>query len=182
MSETGSAPSAGRTLIGELLREEARLLPRLADVLRFRGAIYREIEEDPNAIPGAFAVVLMSSLLAGLGQATIAGLFLGVAGALTVWALSSGLVWLSATLILGRRPDYARLLRALGFAYAWNGLGILGFLPYVGTFIEWAAFLLWGASLVLATEPAVGCTRRQAMGITVLALSIPVAVLLGLFR
>jgi hypothetical protein len=76
--------------------------------------------------------VLGASLLAGLGQGTIAGIFLGVAGALVVWAFSSALVWMAAIPVLGRTADYAIVLRCLGFAYAWNSLAILGFLPLIG--------------------------------------------------
>jgi hypothetical protein len=180
MSDPESVENEG--FLAELLREEARLLPRLAEVFRFHTDVYREIEEDPNAIPGAFAVVLATSILAGLGQGTIAGIFLGVAGALVVWAFSSALVWVAAIPVLGRTADYAILLRCLGFAYAWNSLAILGFLPLIGILFQWGALGLWGASLVLATEQALGSTRQQAIGICILALGIPVLLLFGVFR
>jgi hypothetical protein len=174
--------SARRTFLEELLREEARLLPRLAQVFRLRQDVYREIEQDPNAIPGAFAVVLATSVLAGLGSDTPREILLGVAGALVVWLMSSGLVWAIAALILDRTPDYARLLRCLGFAYAWNALGVLAFLPWIGELFRWAAFGLWSASLVLATQAAVGSSRAQTLVICALALGIPILLLFGIFR
>jgi hypothetical protein len=170
------------SFLAELLQEEARLLPRLTEVFRFHTDVYREIEEDPNAIPGAFAVVLATSVFAGLGQGTIAGIFLGVAGALVIWGLSSALVWVAAIPVLGRTVDYALLLRCLGFAYAWNSLAILGFLPLIGFLFQWGALGLWGVSLVLATEQALESTRKQAIGICALALGIPVLLLFGIFR
>jgi hypothetical protein len=169
-------------VLAELLREEARLLPRLSGVFRFDPAVYREIEEDANAIPGAFAVVLVTSVLSGLGQTSLAGIFLGIAGALLVWGIASTLVWAAAGVVLGRVPDYARLLRCLGFAYAWNALSIGSFLPGLGALLVWAGFLLWAAALVLATREALQATQQQAILICLVALVLPLMVLLGVLR
>ncbi|MEE8557833.1 MAG: hypothetical protein V3T14_08100 [Myxococcota bacterium] len=167
--------------LSELLREEAQLVPRLLRVFRFDSSVFREIEEDPNAIPGAFAVVLATSVLSGLGHPSVASVFLGIAGALIVWALSSALVWGGAALVLGG-ADYSRLLRCLGFAYAWNALALGGFLPFLGPVFQWAGLGLWAAALVLATREALRSTTSQALVICAVALALPVAVLFGLFR
>jgi hypothetical protein len=169
-------------VLADLLREEARLFPRLVGVFRFDAAVYREIEADANAIPGAFAVVFATAVLAGLGQASPAAIFLGIAGAVLVWGLSSALVWLAGAIVLGRVPDYARLLRCLGFAYAWNGLALAGFLPWIGSLIQWAGFLLWAAALVLATREALQATQRQAILICLVALALPIALFVGVLR
>jgi hypothetical protein len=171
-----SDPSQAGGILTELLREEARLIPRLKGVFRFDAAVYREIETDPNAIPGAFTVVLAASLLAGLGRSSLAGIFLGVAGAVLFWVLCSALIWAVAAVVLGRIPDYARLVRCLGFAYAWNALSICALLPWVGSLIEWAAALLWTASAVVATQEALETTPNQVFLICVLALALPLLV------
>ncbi len=170
------------TFLTELLRVERRLVPRLAGVLRFDEAIYREIDEDPNAVPGAFAVVLASSIFVGLGQASLPGMFLGIVGALFAWVLSSALVWGAAALVLDGRPDYARLLRCLGFAYAWNALAIGTFVPVLGVLIEWAALALWGLSLVLAARAALHTSMRQSIGICAAAVLVPITLLFWIFR
>ena len=172
----------GGTFLTELLREDRRLVPRLTGVFRFDDAVYREIDEDPNAIPGAFAVVLASSVLAGLGQASLPGILLGIAGALFVWVLSSALVWGAASLLRAEAPEYARLLRCLGFAYAWNAVAVGAFLPLLGVLVEWAAFALWGFSLLLATRAALRVEMDQAIKICGAALLVPLLLLFWIFR
>ena len=167
--------------LSDLFREEWQLVPRLLRVFRFDSKVFREIEEDPNAIPGAFAVVLATSVLSGLGQPSIASVFLGIAGALIVWALSSALIWGGAALLVGG-ADYSRLLRCLGFAYGWNAVGLLGFLPFLGPVFQWAGLGLWGAALVVATREALRSTTNQALVICSVALVLPVVALFGLFR
>jgi hypothetical protein len=51
-----------------LFRAERRLGQRLQGVIRFDPAIYREIQADVHAIPQSIAVVVATSLLAGLGR------------------------------------------------------------------------------------------------------------------
>ena len=172
----------GGTFLTELLREERRLIPRLAGVFRFDEAVYREIDDDPSAIPGAFAVVLATSILAALGQGSLPAILLGIVGALFVWVLSSGLLWGAAALVVDTPPDYARLLRCLGFPYAWNVVAIGAFLPGVGPLVEWAALGLWGYSLFLAIRTILGVSMNEALGICGAALLPPVLLLFWIFR
>ncbi len=171
-----SDPSQPAGILTELLREEARLIPRLRGVFRFDASVYREIEKDPNAIPAAFTVVLAASVLAGFGRTSLAGIFLGVALAVLFWGLCSALIWAVAAVVLGRVPDYARLVRCLGFAYAWNALWICALLPWIGSLFEWAAALLWTASAVVATREALQITANQVFLICVLSLAAPLVV------
>jgi hypothetical protein len=171
-----SDPPQPDGFLTELLREEARLIPRLGGVFRFEASVYREIEADPNAIPAAFTVVLATSVLAGFGRTSLAGVFLGVALAVLFWAICSGLIWAVAAVVLGRVPDYARLIRCLGFAYAWNALSICALLPWIGSLIEWAAALLWTASAVVATREALETTPNQVFLICVLAFAFPLGI------
>ena len=48
-------------------------------MIRFDPAIYREIQSDPHAIPQAIAVVIATSLLAGLGRNSLPLVFLWTA-------------------------------------------------------------------------------------------------------
>jgi hypothetical protein len=171
-----SDPSQRAGILPELLREEAQLIPRLRGVLRFDASVYRGIEADPNAIPPAFTVVLAASFLSGLGRTSLAGIFLGIALAVLFWGLCSALIWAVAAAVLGRVPDYARLVRCLGFAYAWNALSIFALLPWIGSLIEWAAALLWTASAVVATREALETTPNQVFLICALALAVPLVV------
>jgi hypothetical protein len=114
---------------GRLLHSEARFLSRVTAVLRFEPAVYEEIEKDPYAIPQAFAVVIATALLAGLGQGSLAAIFLGIALAILIWAGVTGLVWGVGVLVAGPASHFPSLLRCLGFAYIWVGLLIGSGLP-----------------------------------------------------
>jgi len=165
--------SEKRGLLAELLRREARLIPRVRGVLRLDRTIYDEIEKDPAAIPQAFAVVIVTSLLVGIGQGSLGGIFLGMAGAICVWLAAGALIWAAGTLIVGEDSDFARLLRCLGFAYAWFALLLLSELPFIGSIFAWGAVLLALISTVLATRQALDITTELAVGLTAGALGTP---------
>jgi hypothetical protein len=176
---TGSDPAEHAGLLRKLLREEERLIPRLTGVFLFDVTVYREIEEDPDALPGAFAVVLVSSVLSGLGYLQLELIFLGIAWSVLLWGLCSALVWATAALVLGRVPDFSRLLRCLGFAYGWMAFSVLGFLPWIGGLFEWAAVLAWAAAVVVATREALRLSQNQVFLICVVALVLPLVLLFG---
>jgi hypothetical protein len=160
-------------LLAELLRREARLIPRVRGVLRLDRTIYAEIEKDPAAIPQAFAVVIVTSLLVGIGQGSLGGIFLGMAGAICVWLAAGSLIWAAGTLVVGEDCDFARLLRCLGFAYVWFALLLLSELPLVGPVFAWGSALLALVSTVLATRQSLDITTELAVGITTGALVTP---------
>ena len=72
--KTGPEPTGA---LAELFQPERRLLARLAAVFRLDPQVYEEIQTDKAAIPQAFALVIATSILTGLGQGSIPGLFLG---------------------------------------------------------------------------------------------------------
>ena len=161
-----------------ILHPQGRFLPRLAGVLRFERETYREIEDDPQAIPQAFAAVIGTAVLTGLGQGSLAGIFLGIAGGIFVWLVATGLVWTVGAFGAGPAVEFPRLMRCLGFGYIWFGLLIGGGLPFLGVLISWASLGLCGASLVMATQQVFRATAQRALGICVVALGTPVVLLL----
>jgi hypothetical protein len=170
-------PPSSRGLVAELLREESRLPERIRRALLFDATVYAEIEADPHALPGAFTVVLATAVLVGLGQPSIAGIFLGIAGAITIWGASAALVWAIGTLVADEARDYPELLRCAGFAFVWNAPAIGSSLPLVGPLLEWGSLLLWAASLALATRQVFRLSNRQAVGVCAGALGVPLLIL-----
>ena len=51
-------------------------------------------------------------------------------------------------------------MRCLGFAYAWNALGIGSSLPGIGPLFEWAALGLWAYALFQAARAHAFTCRR----------------------
>lgn len=166
-----------RGLLTELLRAEARFFPRIAAVLRFDAAIYAEIQADAQAIPQAFAAVIATSLLIGLGQGGVAALFLGVAAALASWLIVAAAIWGVATLATDREVGFPSLMRCLGFAYVWSAAHIGDSLPLIGVLFGWVAVAATCFSLVLATRQVVGVSTQRAAAICAVSLGAPLVLL-----
>jgi len=175
--EKGTRPG----LLAELVHPEGRLLPRVSAVFRFDPHVYVELADDPGAIPQAFAVVLATSILVGIGQLTLAGVFIGIAWTIVLWLLVAGLLWSVGAIWVGERSHYAPLLRCLGFAYAWFVL-FLGYeLPFVGPLFGLAAVGLCMASNVLAVRAVLEISTERAIGICAAALAVPLLALWWIF-
>lgn len=119
-----------------------QLIGRLMRVLRFDASVFREVAGDTNALPQSLLVVAAAAVLTGfgnfgqIGTQTIVGVLvlvvLGIAGSLVGFALYAGVAALVARALFQGKTDFQEMARTLGFAYAWNGLGILNIIPCVG--------------------------------------------------
>ena len=136
------------------------LIQRMLRAAKLEAAFFEEVEADRSALGQAVAVVVISSLAAGLGMAgvrTPVGVLAAVFGALIGWFLWSWLTWLIGTRIL-RTPeteaDYGQLLRTIGFASAPGVLRIFGGLPLIGRLILTVAQIWMLAAMVVAVRQA----------------------------
>lgn len=118
------------------------LINRVMRVVRFDASVYREVAADANALPQALIVVAAAAILTGLGNfgqlgtQTLGGVLvlvvLGVVGSLVGYVLYAGVASLVARSLFQGKTDFQEMARTLGFAYAWNGLGVLNIIPCVG--------------------------------------------------
>jgi hypothetical protein len=106
---------------------------RATRTARLDAAAFEEIENDPTATMQAVAVVVVSSVAAGIGMAaTIPALVVGILISLAAWY-----VWAFVTYWLGTRvmPEaqtsatHGELLRVIGFAAAPGVIRVLGLVP-----------------------------------------------------
>ena len=154
---------------------------------------YEEVEADRSATPQALAVVLLSSLAAGIGlkgtdggaaaiafvaAASVIGLLAWAAFALVALQIGARLLPTVET-----RVDAADLLRTLGFAAAPGFIQVAGLLPGAKA----PVFLLAGlwtlaASVVAVRQAADYTSTARAAAVCALGwmLSLAVAVVLGL--
>lgn len=172
-----TVPRERRGLLAELAHAEARFFPRVWGVLHFDAEAYAEIDRDSAAIPQAFAVVIATSVLIGLGRGSLTGMFLGIAASLALWLIGAALIWGVATVANDDDVDFPRLMRCLGFAYAWFALLIGSSLPWVGFLFGWTAVGAALTSLVLATRCVTGSTTRHASIVCASALGGPILLL-----
>lgn len=165
----------------DLIHPERRLVQRLRQVLTLQSDVYGEIAADPGATPQAFAIVIATSVLVGIGQLSLAGIFIGMAWTLAMWLFIAGLLWSAGAVLVGEKSHYAPLLRCVGFAYAWFGLFIGFELPWLGPLFGIAAALLCLWSFVLAMRRVLELSTERAVALCAAALGVPLFVLWALF-
>jgi hypothetical protein len=166
------------------------LLQRLVGAAALDAAIYEEVESDPAALPQAFAIVIGSSLAAGIGargftEVTTAGILLYSAIALISWAAWALITFeIGARLMPGpqTRVDVGQLLRTIGFASTPGLLRILGVMPAVAApvFVITTAWML--LAMIVAVRQALdypSTARAIAVCVLGLVLALGIALVLG---
>ena len=167
-------------------------LRRLVGAALLDPATFEEIEADRTATRQAIAVVLLSSVSAGLGaqglgaRGLLAVLFFS-AVALMAWAAWSLVTYEIGVRILpdtNTRADVGELLRTIGFATAPGILRIFGLVPGLGVavFVISAVWML--AAMIVAVRQALDFTStRRAVAVCGLGwlFAIGFAVLFGVF-
>ena len=170
----------------------ASFFRRIAGAAMLDAAIYEEVEADRAATPQALAVVVFSSLAAGIGakglhggaaafaffaSASVIALLTWAAWALVTFEIGSRLLPTSATQV-----DPGELLRTLGFAATPGLLQVFGALPGA-TFPVFALAVVWTlAASVMAVRQALDYTstaRALAVCAFGLVLSLSLALVLG---
>jgi hypothetical protein len=122
-------------------------------------SIYEEVEADRTATGQAMAVVILSSVAAGIGglRLGLVGLVGTVIAALIAWFLWAFLAFLIGTKLLPEpqtRSDVGELLRTTGFSTAPGMLRILNIIPFVGGIINFAISVWLLITMVIAVRQA----------------------------
>ncbi len=126
---------------------------QLNRVFSLEADIYADTARDSGATGPALLVVFGAAFLEGVGDlgGGIAGFLRGVLELLVIWGV--WVVVIQATAILvGERSNFAGLFRALGFAAAPFGLGLLENLPFLGGLFWLAKWVLVFSAFVIATR------------------------------
>ena len=162
------------------------MLRRMIGAATFNVHVYEEVEADRSATLQAFGVVILVSLVSGIGYLItggINGLIGAIIFALIGWALWALIIyWIGTTLFRTSqtRADWGQLLRTLGFAQSPGVLRIFGLIPIIGPVIFFATSLWQLATTVVAVRQALDYTSTlRAVGVVLVAF-IPYALLLGL--
>jgi hypothetical protein len=166
-------------------------LQRLIGAAALDAAIYEEVEADPAATVQAAAVVLLSSLAAGVGARGFAQNTWPNVAFISIVSLMAWACWALLTYELGARVmpepqtsvDLGQLMRTIGFAATPGMLQVFGFIPGVTipAFIVSAIWML--AAMVVGVRQALDYTSTaRAVGVCALGwvLSMAFAFVLGL--
>ncbi len=160
-------------------------LQRLIGAAALDAAIYEEVEADAGATSQAFAVVLLSSLAAGVGSGGLAGPSVATVVFISALALLAWAAWAIVTLEIGTRilpgaqtrADVGQMLRTIGFAATPGMLRVLGIMPSVSApvFAVTAVWML--AAMVVAVRQALDY-RSTTRALAVCALGWVLAVVM----
>jgi hypothetical protein len=165
---------------------------RLIGALALDAAIYEEVEADRTATGQALAVVLFSSLAAGIGSrglggTTVQGIVFIAIVSLLAWAAWAFVIFEVGARLLPEaqtRVDVGQLLRTIGFASAPGLLRVLGIMS-AATIPVFAITAVWMlAAMIVAVRQALDFeSTGRAVAVCVLgwALALAIAIVLGLF-
>ena len=158
---------------------------RLVRALKLDASVYEEVEGDEEALGQAMAVVVASSLAAGVGTGGEGGLVvvgIGTLAALFGWVMWALITWLIGTKLLPgpkTEADVGQLLRTTGFSAAPGLLRVLGMIEGLRgpAFLVAAVWML--AAMVVAVRSALDYeSNGRAIAVCVVGFIVQAAILL----
>ncbi len=142
------------------------LAHRIVRAITLEARLYEEVEADPGALSQAAAVVILSSVAAGIGTLGpgigLAGLFWGTVATLIGWVAWAFLIYFVGAKLLPEpqtHSDLGELLRVLGFSSAPGLFRIFGVFPALRTPAMVIASLWMLAAMVVAVRQALDYTH-----------------------
>lgn len=184
--------------------DTSSLISRVMRVVRFDASVYREVAADAGALPQALMLVAAAAVLSGLGNfgqivtqsigTVLVLVVVGIIGSLIGFALYAGVASLVAQFAFQGKTNFQEMARTLGFAYLWNGVGLLNIIPCVGGVFAFVGMLASIAAGVIALRESAEFDTTKAIITTLVAgvvaggaifcassaVAIPLAVMMGL--
>jgi hypothetical protein len=169
----------------------ATFLRRVTGAALLNAQAYEDVEADRSATTQAMAVVLLSSLAAGVGAVGPLDARPAALAGVSLLAFAVWVVWAVLTLQIGTRimpsertqADVGQLLRVTGFATAPGIARVAGVIPGMTTLV-FAATLVWMLmAMIVAVRQALDYTstlRAFAVCALGLVLSLGFAFVIGL--
>ena len=169
----------------------ATLAGRMLGAATLNARVYEDVEADTGALGQALAIVLLSSLAAGVGwmgfgEGRLAAMLILAATAVAGWVAWAVLIYIIGTRLLPEpqtRTSIGELLRALGFAQTPGIIRVLGVIPGVAPVTTGVAALWMLAATVVAVRQALdygGTGRAVAVCVVGWALALIMFVVIGL--
>jgi hypothetical protein len=150
--------------------------------------LYEEVEADKTAMGQAMGVVVLSSLAAGIGSISAAGLNGIITG--TIAALIGWYIWAYLTYFIGTKflpepqtsADPGELLRTIGFSSSPGLIRILGIIPALTQLIFFIASIWMLVAMIIAVRQALDYTSTlRAVGVCLIGWIIQAVILVLLF-
>lgn len=149
--------------------------------------IYEEVEADTTATGQAMAVVVMSSVAAGIASLRgggVMGLVLTTLAALIGWFIWAGLTYLVGAKMLPEadtKADMGELLRTIGFSSSPGILRVLGILPLIGPLVGLVAGIWMLVAFVIAVRQALDYkSTGRAVAVCLIGFVVYMVIMFGL--
>ncbi|MCC6347558.1 MAG: hypothetical protein IT388_10265 [Nitrospirales bacterium] len=161
---------------------------RILSAARLDARLYEEVEKDENAITQAMAIVILSSLAAGVGSITKGGM-LGVAAG-TITAIAGWFFWAYLTYLIGTKllpepqtkSSLGELLRTTGFSSAPGMIRVAGIIPGLTGIIFFIAAVWMLVAMVISVRQALDYTSTlRAVGVCIIGWIVQVIIMGILF-
>ncbi len=150
--------------------------------------LYEEVEADRGALGQAMAVVVLSSVAAGIGSAEragIGGIITGTIGALVAWYVWAYITYFVGTRFLSEpqtRADHGELLRTIGFSSSPGLIRVLGVIPGLAGVVFFVASVWMLIAMVIAVRQALDYqSTLRAVGVCVIGWVAQIVILMVLF-
>ena len=149
--------------------------------------LYNEVEADASLNREALYVVVIVSVLSGIGSflsvlftgsiiGALIGLVIGVIfGILAYYLFCYVAHWVGTSMFKGQ-GDVGEVLRTVGYASGVRAIGLLAFIPCVGWLIGLAGLVWWIAASVVALREALDIDTGNAIVTAVIGGVIVVAI------
>ncbi|MFH1616656.1 MAG: YIP1 family protein [Planctomycetota bacterium] len=161
---------------------------RIMQAAKLDVALYKEVEADKSALGQAMGVVILSSVAAGIGSTSKAGLFgmlIGVVVALAGWYIWAYLTYFIGTKLLPEpqtKADHRELLRTIGFSSSPGLIRVLGIIPVMRSVVFPIAAIWMLVAMVIAVKQALDYSSTlRAVGVCIIGWIVQAVMLILLF-
>ena len=161
---------------------------RIIRATKLDSNLYEEVEADKSALGQAMAIVVLSSMAAGVGLYKTGG-FNGIISG-TLASLVSWYVWAYLTYFIGTKflpepqtqADLGELLRTIGFSSSPGLLRVFYFIPGIGVMLYLISSLWMLVAMIIAVRQALDYNSTlRAVGVCVIGYIIQIFILVILF-
>jgi len=137
-----------------------RFISRMIRAAKLEADLYEEVEADTTALPQAMAVVVLSSLSAGIGAMSLKSEFSLLS--LTISSLIAWFIWAYIVYFVGvkilpgpeTKSDIGELLRTIGFSSSPGVIRVVGIIPGLYNLVSLVAQIWMLVAMIIAIRQA----------------------------
>ncbi len=151
-------------------------------------ALYEEVEADKSALGQAMGVVVLSSIAAGIGstsKAGLSGMLMMVVVSLVGWYIWAYLTYFIGTRLLPEpqtKADHGELLRTIGFSSSPGLIRVLGIIPEMQSIVFLIAAIWMLVAMIIAVRQALDYNSTlRAVGVCAIGWIVQIALFVLLF-